>query len=317
MGEKPTNRHFISRPGGKGRSQRADIKIVLLLSLSVLVFLTDQVPTLLCIYCTVVSLLVLAGTGWKRLLIWFAFSVVALWTFVLTQSVFYPYYPRTLFFEIIPAETPLLGALTGGVAVYWEGIVYGAVQSLRFLILITAGLTVVWTTSAQEMLRGLRRLGLPYPLAFMVTTAVRFIPTVGKEAGIVLSAMRTRGYRMHPLKPWRYLTAMAHSLTPILFRNMRRAGLLADSVETRGFNAVHNQPATEGGLKTASGDTRRASRDLPDNAGRWLPRRFFVVFIPLVTLALLAAKVVTIAAREGIFYSDNLIWIYDVVEAVL
>ena len=213
----------------------ADARLVLLLCLSVAVLVVDNILTLAGLFGLLFFVFVLSGVGWRRFSIWMLLCIAAFWGFVVTQSLFYPYKPRTLLFEILSPDTPFIGGLTGGIAVYLEGFVHGALQSLRFLTLITAGLTLVWSTPPHELLRGLRKLGVPHRAAFMVTTALRFIPTIGSEARAVLAAMRVRGYPLKPTRPWRYLRALAVGLAPILHRNMRRAAMLADSLESRGF----------------------------------------------------------------------------------
>jgi energy-coupling factor transporter transmembrane protein EcfT len=91
------------------------------------------------------------------------------------------------------------------------------------------------TTSAQQLLAGLRAARVPYAAAFMTATAVRFIPTVARETRSVLDAMRVRGMPLRPTRPWRYLPALARALPAIVTRNLRRAGTLADAVESKGF----------------------------------------------------------------------------------
>jgi energy-coupling factor transport system permease protein len=52
----------------------------------------------------------------------------------------------------------VIGALTGGIALYREGFFYGALQSLRMVAALCLGLCIVWTTDARELVRALVRL---------------------------------------------------------------------------------------------------------------------------------------------------------------
>ena len=284
---------------GAGKERIApETRIVLLLCLSVAVLFVDAVPTLAAVSAAAAALLLCARVGWRKLLFYLLFALAAVWGFLLTQSIFYAHHPRTVLIELIAPETPLIGPLTGGVAVYLEGAVYGAVQSLRFLTLMTAGLTLVWTTSPQRLLQGLRRLRLPFKAAFMVTTALRFLPAIATEARITLAAMRARGYPLRPSRPWSYLNALAAALGPILFRNIRRASMLADSVESRGF-----------GVRSNGGALQRE--------GRGHLERLILIAAPLATLLIVAAKLLSFAAHAGILYHADLEWIYEFVEKVL
>ena len=275
-----------------------ETRIVLLLCLSVAVLLVDNVATLAAAAAASIALLLGARVGWRKLLFYLLFALAAVWGFLLTQSIFYVQHPRTVLIELISPQTPLIGPLTGGVAIYLEGALYGAVQSLRFLTLMTAGLTLVWTTSPQALLQGLRRLRLPFKAAFMVTTALRFLPAIATEARITLAAMRARGYPMRPSRPWSYLGALAAALGPILFRNIRRASMLADSVESRGFGVRENGRALEA-------------------AGRGRLEKLMLAAAPLATVLLVCAKLLSFAAHAGALYHAELEWMYEFVEKVL
>jgi len=287
------------QPIEAGRSGlSADAKLVLIVCFSSAVLLVDNTLSLSAAYAAMLLVFLATKPSPRKLFYYALFSLAAVWGFLLTQSLFYAQQPRTVLVELIGPETPVIGALTGGLSIYLEGAVYGAIQSLRFLAMMTAGLALVWTTSPHELLLGLRRLRLPYKAAFMVAAALRFIPAIASEARATLGAMKARGYPMRASRPWRYLTALTAGLTPILFRNIRRASMLADSVESRGFAARGN-----GG----SAGARR--RGLMETALLWAA--------PLLTAALAAAKLADAAALYGLFYSEHLGWIYALVETAL
>jgi energy-coupling factor transport system permease protein len=203
-----------------------------------------------------------------------------------------------MLFQIVTPDTPVIGPLTGGVAVYLEGAVHGATQSLRLLALLTAGMTLATCTPPQMLLKGLRRLRLPYKGAFMVATALRFIPTIASETRATLAAMKARGYPMRPSRPWRYLAALTSAITPVMFRNMRRASMLADSVESRGF-----------AMREDDGSPAKAGRGALGSLTLWLA--------PTITILLIAAKLLNIAAVSGLYFSDHIEWIYVLAETIL
>ncbi len=98
--------------------------------------------------------------------------------FMLTQSFFYYWGdPENPTFTIIPAAFPVLGILTGGVHFYLEGAIYGLLQSLRFVITVSAASVFVASTHPSELLVGLVRfikvpftnswIGVPNEIAFM------------------------------------------------------------------------------------------------------------------------------------------------------
>jgi energy-coupling factor transport system permease protein len=276
----------------------ARVKVVLVVCFSVAVLLIDNVQTLAAAYATLMPAILLAKPGRRKLFYYALFSLAAVWGFLLTQSIFYAQQPRTVLFVLVSRDAPLIGPLTGGISVYLEGAIYGAVQSLRFLAMMTAGLALVWTTSPQELLQALRRLRLPYKAAFMVAAALRFIPAIASEARATLAAMRSRGYPMRPSRPWRYLTALTAGLGPILFRNMRRAAMLADSVESRGF-----------ALRADDGQSPIGRASAIERIALWLA--------PTIVLSMIAAKLITAAALYGVFYNEGIGWVYGLVKAFM
>lgn len=87
---------------------------------------------------------------------------------------------------------PVLGQITGGLYVYREGVIYGAVQGLRSATMLTLGLFVCWTSDPRQLLKALMAWRLSPQIAFMLVTAIRFLPVLAAEAGEVIIALRLR-----------------------------------------------------------------------------------------------------------------------------
>lgn len=210
-------------------------KIFVLLSVSVVVVCLDQPISLLALtaFASCVALAIRPSRAfWMT---WIPISAIGIWGMVASQALFYSEYPRTAVWVLVSPETPVVGALTGGVAVYREGLAHGLVQSLRFVVMLTLGLLVGFTTERRDLLAGLLWCRIPSAMAFMVTAALRFIPTVISEARQVLETQRLRGANLLSWSPWKTLRGLLNFLKPILIRNIRRARLVADAAETRGF----------------------------------------------------------------------------------
>lgn len=82
--------------------------------------------------------------------------------------------PRTPLFVLIAPEAGFIGQLTGGLFIYREGILYGAVQGLRSASMLALGLLVCWTSDPRQLLQALLAWRLPPQMAFMLVTAIRF-----------------------------------------------------------------------------------------------------------------------------------------------
>ena len=172
----------------------------------------------------------------NKLRIWLAAVLLAFWGTLLSQSLFYARVPRTIIFQVVSDSVPVLGTFTGGINVYREGVEYGLVQGMRFVITLTCGLYVCFTTESKDLLRAAIRLRIPANFSFMVSIALRFIPMIVEEARTVLRAQKLRGFSpvrsgcIHPLQTARLL------LRPILVNAVRRSSMLSLSVESRHFS---------------------------------------------------------------------------------
>jgi energy-coupling factor transport system permease protein len=177
-----------------------------------------------------------AGIAPNKLRIWLGAVLLAFWGTLLSQSLFYARVPRTIVFEILAETSPVLGAITGGINVYREGVEYGLIQGMRFVILLTCGLYVCFTTESKDLLRAAIRLRIPANFSFMVSIALRFVPMIVEEARTVIRAHKLRGFSparsgcIHPMQTARLL------LRPILVNAVRRSSMLSLSVESRHFS---------------------------------------------------------------------------------
>ncbi|MDH7498784.1 MAG: energy-coupling factor transporter transmembrane component T [candidate division NC10 bacterium] len=150
-----------------------------------------------------------------------------------SQGFFYHYHPRTPLFTFVSADFPLLGKLTGGIRLYHEGLIYGAVQSLRMLSTLSLGLVLVTTTHPSDLILGLAWLRIPPSLASMATVAIRFLPGFLEEGKRIYTAQQIRGASAGGWKGrMRSFLLMA---VPLIVGALRTARQLALAAEVRGF----------------------------------------------------------------------------------
>ena len=150
-----------------------------------------------------------------------------------SQALFYAQTPRSPLFVIISPEAGILGQLTGGLYVYREGILYGAVQGLRSASMLTLGLLVCWTSDPRQLLQAMLAWRLSPQLAFMLVTAIRFLPVLAAETGEIITALQLRSDSQRGRTA--VLRHMPYIAKPLLARCLRRAQTLALSVVSRGF----------------------------------------------------------------------------------
>ena len=156
-----------------------------------------------------------------------------LFTTAISQGFFYYFEPRTPLVTILEKDSGLLGKLTGGIALYKEGLIYGTIQSLRMFSAIVMSMVIVTSTYPSDMILGLRKLGVPEKIAFVLTVSIRFLPSLIEEGKRIMIAQRLRGLRSKGIrgnfKSFRYL------VIPLTIDSLRHARRIALAAEVRGF----------------------------------------------------------------------------------
>jgi len=214
------------------------VKLLYVFAVSVAAAVARTLPELswLCVATALaVAGLRLPPRGWGAVLGIIALTV---WGTMLSQGFFFP--GMKVLFTLVPPIGPN-GESFRGIILTMEGLEYGAIQSLRFVATILAGLTVSLSTSPERMLAALARFRLPTTLGFMTTAALRFLPLLIEEAGEVRQARRLRGYRFRfwgrPGARLESYRAELGLIFPVIAAALRRAETLAESVTARGFDA--------------------------------------------------------------------------------
>ena len=83
--------------------------------------------------------------------------------------------------------TPLVWRVTT------ESLTYGVGAALKIDAMIVSGLVFLSTTRTEEMVLGLIRMRVPFPMAFAFSLAIRMVPTIIGTAVTVTEAQRSRG----------------------------------------------------------------------------------------------------------------------------
>ena len=269
----------------------ARVKLCFLGCCALFVILVESGKSLFCLFSFILCLHGMARMSLERWKLLSLFVLLGMWGTMMSQALFYNQEPRTILACLVPPLTPLVGALTGGVFVYREGLEYGAVQALRSGSMMAAGLLLVWTSDSRSLLRSLMAWKLPYELSFMLTTGLRFLPVLFQETAIVLTAQRLQGEGV--LRWWRpdeIVPLARKTLFPILARTLRRAATLAASAESRGF-----------------GRKQRLKVTLP--LPKW-QKRFCLLLLFLMVL-LVALKSLSLLAFYGVCYCSWCQPLYD------
>lgn len=259
-------------------------RLLLLIAVGVFAVVLDRAASLAALTLATFLPLMLAPIGHRWRLRAVAIVAAAVWATVFSQGLFYADLPRRAIVTI------------GPLTIWHEGVVHGLVQSLRFLSVACAGVALVATTPLDRLLAALLALRVPFPLAFLATTGLRFVPEVGREVLIVRRARARRGRPAWQRSPWAWLALEVSLLRPVVARAVRRARTMAESLDVRGFDP------------TAPRAARQPLRMQP-----WEPALLGSVL--LLTLAAVGARLLYVAYVAEVVYFPNLRPLYGFVRS--
>jgi len=207
------------------------LRIALLLCVGVLAVVLSRASSLGALAAASALPLLLVGLPRRWLLQGGLALVAVVWSTVLSQGLFYADLPRV----------PLLHV--GPVIIWTEGVLWGLTQSLRFVATLLAGLALVASTPPDRLHAALRRLRVPFGLAFLAAMALRTVPETARSALTVRRARARRGRPLLARSPWAWLRLEVSLLRPVIAESLRRARSLAEALDSRGFDPV--APRTE------------------------------------------------------------------------
>ena len=109
----------------------------------------------------------------------------------------------------------------------------GAVAAFKLLTLTTVFFAFFSVTLPEDLGNALIKAGVPYSIAFVLSTSLHFVPIISRKAKNVLDAQRARGI---PVRPgWSALRHYPAFLVPLLIQAFQLAEELAEAMESRGF----------------------------------------------------------------------------------
>lgn len=130
------------------------------------------------------------------------------------------------------------------IGVFWTtGSLFDAIylsisMSLRFVALISVFSVFFLTTSPEDLTQSMVQLKIPYDYALTFNMAMRFVPTLSREAQIIMDAQKSRGLELERGNIFQRVRNYIPVLIPLIISSFRRAELVADAMESRAFGAA-------------------------------------------------------------------------------
>jgi len=117
-----------------------------------------------------------------------------------------------------------------------ESLFYGIAMGLRLATFVSIGLIFLSTTRNEELTNGLIRMGMPYPIAFALSTALRLVPTFAGAGATIIQAQVSRGLDLESGSIFSRLRKFIPQAVPLFIYAIRHTNLLAMALESKGFS---------------------------------------------------------------------------------
>ena len=106
---------------------------------------------------------------------------------------------------------------------------------LRFTILMSLFSVFFQTTLPEDLSQGLLLLRVPYSIAFALSLAFRFVPTMARETENIVQAQQSRGHQFNKGGIVQKIRNFFPLIIPLIMGSIRRAFHVAEALETRCF----------------------------------------------------------------------------------
>ncbi len=117
-----------------------------------------------------------------------------------------------------------------------ESLLYGLAMGLRLSTFVGIGLIFLSTTRNEELTNGLIRMGIPYPLAFALSTALRLVPTFVGAGATIIQAQVSRGLDLESGSIFKRMGKFIPQAVPLFIYAIHHTNTLAMALESKGFD---------------------------------------------------------------------------------
>ncbi|RLE63578.1 MAG: hypothetical protein DRJ38_07200 [Thermoprotei archaeon] len=115
---------------------------------------------------------------------------------------------------------------------------YAFSMVFRFLALTSAFSVFFLTTTPDDFMSALEKIGLPKEYTLMFTMSMRFVPTLARDLQIIVDAQKSRGLELEKGSLIRKVKNYVPILIPLIIYEIRRSIMIAEALEARAFGAL-------------------------------------------------------------------------------
>jgi len=207
-------------------------KLMLLLAATFLAFLWESPALTAGLALVVLVLCLVAGIGLsylgRMLRLMLPFYAIVL----LTHGFWNTNVGRTALW-IAPQTWWLIG---GSLQLTLEGLAYGLMVIFRTLTLILVIPLVIFTTDLNSLIVGLVRMRIPYKIAFIFSSTLRFVPLLLEEINSITEAQRLRGLALEKMSLLRRLLMYSRVAVPLILGAMAKSQQIEVVLASKAFS---------------------------------------------------------------------------------
>ena len=193
-------------------------KIFLTIMICAAAFMTDRLLFLVFLLALDLLIGITAGVAGRTWTIFKGLLKIAIFLFLLQVL-------------LVRKGTPLFWIITD------QGLLTAGKVVLRLMVVCMPLALVLAVTKINDLANALVQvLHVPYPYAFTITTAIRFIPQFLSEMDDIMEAQTARGVEFDAAKGFRKLGMILPLCAPLLISSVRRSEQTAVAAEVRGFH---------------------------------------------------------------------------------
>lgn len=126
--------------------------------------------------------------------------------------------------------------LIGGGSATMEGLTYGfnvIFKTLTLTLIIPLG---VFTTEVNNMIVGMVKARIPYKIAFIFSSTLRFFPLLIQEFNMIIEAQRLRGLAMEKMGPIKRVRVYAKVAVPLILGALVKSQQLEVVLQSKAFS---------------------------------------------------------------------------------
>lgn len=132
------------------------------------------------------------------------------------------------------------------------GFLKGVTLLLRIIVMIIGSALISLTTPIDDFIQLFKLMKLPSEFSFLITTALRFIPTMNRKRQLIIEAQRSRGANLQE----KGLVAPVKTMIPIMVPMMTGSIILANNLSKAMLNRGFGAPAERRPLRQISFQSR-------------------------------------------------------------